>query len=95
MWIGQIAVQLVLFFVIGWLINQVTRPTRDLQQIMLAMQADGDLTRRVTVRSKDEVGQTAVAFNALIEGFTEIIRNVLTNAQRVNVTAKAYCSDID
>ena len=69
LWIGQIVVQMLLFFVIGWLINQVTRPTRELQQIMLAMQADGDLSRRVAVHSKDEVGQTAVAFNALDRQF--------------------------
>ena len=70
LWIGQAVVQMLLFFVIGWLINQVTRPTRELQQIMLAMQTDGDLSRRVAVHSKDEVGQTAVAFNALIDSFS-------------------------
>lgn len=88
LWGGQLFIQVMLFFVIGWLINQVTRPTRELQQIMLAMQADGDLTRRVAIRSRDEVGQTAVAFNALIEGFTGIIRNVLSNSERMNETAK-------
>jgi methyl-accepting chemotaxis protein len=88
LWGGQLLIQVLLFFVIGWLINQVTRPTRELQQTMLAMQTDGDLTRRVAVRSKDEVGQTAVAFNALIDSFTEIIRNVLSSSQRVNETAK-------
>ncbi len=88
LWGGQLLIQILLFFVIGWLINQVTRPTRELQQTMLAMQTDGDLTRRVTVRSKDEVGQTAVAFNALIESFTGIVRNVLSSSQRVNETAK-------
>ncbi|HXU93113.1 MAG TPA: methyl-accepting chemotaxis protein [Gallionella sp.] len=87
LWGGQLLIQLVLFFVIGWLINQVTRPTRELQQIMLAMQADGDLTRRVKVRSKDEVGQMAVAFNALIDSFTTIIRQVLGNAEQVSKTA--------
>jgi methyl-accepting chemotaxis protein len=87
LWGGQLLIQLVLFFVIGWLINQVTRPTRELQQIMLAMQADGDLTRRVKVRSRDEVGQMAVAFNALIDGFTSIIRQVLGNAEQVSKTA--------
>lgn len=88
LWVGQLAIQVMLFFVIGWLINQVTRPTRELQQVMLAMQADGDLTRRIEIRSKDEVGQTAVAFNALIDSFTGIIRNVLSNSERMNVTAK-------
>jgi methyl-accepting chemotaxis protein len=87
LWIGQIVVQMLLFFVIGWLINQVTRPTRELQQIMLAMQADGDLSRRVSVHSKDEVGQTAVAFNALIDSFAAIIRRVLDGADKINSTA--------
>ncbi|BCK86667.1 hypothetical protein MIZ01_0433 [Sideroxyarcus emersonii] len=86
LWVGQIAVQMVLFFVIGWLINQVTRPTRELQQVMLAMQADGDLSRRVSVHSKDEVGQTAAAFNALIDSFTVIIRQVLDGVGRINRT---------
>jgi methyl-accepting chemotaxis protein len=86
LWIGQIAVQIVFFFVIGWIINQVTRPTRELQQIMLAMQADGDLTRRVSVHSKDEVGQTAAAFNALIDNFTTIIRHVLDGVDKINKT---------
>ncbi len=87
LWLGQLAVQVMLFFVIGWLINQVTRPTRELQQIMLAMQADGDLTRRVAVRSKDEVGQTAVAFNALIDNFSAIIRQVLAGVDKINKTS--------
>lgn len=86
LWIGQIVVQMLLFFVIGWLINQVTRPTRELQQIMLAMQADGDLSRRVSVHSKDEVGQTAVAFNALIDSFAAIIRRVLEGVEKINRT---------
>ena len=88
LWLGQIIVQLALFFVIGWLINQVTRPTRELQQVMLAMQTDGDLTRRVSVHSRDEVGQTAVAFNALIENFSAIIRQVLDGVDKINKTTR-------
>ncbi len=86
LWIGQVAVQVVLFFVIGWLINQVTRPTRELQKIMLAMQADGDLSRRAVVNSMDEVGQTAVAFNALLDNFSAIIRQVLDGVAKINKT---------
>jgi methyl-accepting chemotaxis protein len=87
LWIGQLAVQIMLFFVIGWLINQVTRPTRELQQIMVAMQADGDLSRRASVNSKDEVGQTAMAFNALLNSFTAIIRQVLDGVDKINRTS--------
>jgi len=86
LWAGQLLIQVLLFFVIGWLINQVTRPTRELQQIMLAMQTDGDLSRRVAVHSKDEVGQTAVAFNALIDSFCVIIRQVMGGVEKINKT---------
>ncbi len=86
LWVGQAVVQILLFFVIGWLINQVTRPTRELQQIMLAMQADGNLSRRVAVKNRDEVGQTAAAFNALIDSFSAIIRQVLDGVDKINKT---------
>ena len=87
MWGAQIIIQVFLYFVIGWLIGSVTRPVRELQQAMLVMQADGDLSRRVTVRSEDEIGQTATAFNGLIDGFAGIIRQVLANAGAVSGTA--------
>ena len=87
MWGAQIIIQVFLYFLIGWLISFVTRPTRELQQAMLVMQADGDLSKRVTVRSEDEIGQAATAFNGLIDGFASIIRQVLSNAETVSSTA--------
>jgi methyl-accepting chemotaxis protein len=92
LWVGQVTIQVLLFFVIGWLINQVTLPTRELQQTMQAIQSDGDLTRRVPVRSKDEVGQTAEAFNALIDNFNAIIRQVLNGVDKINKTTSHIAS---
>ncbi|MDP2760158.1 MAG: methyl-accepting chemotaxis protein [Sideroxyarcus sp.] len=86
-WVAQITVQVFLYFVIGWLISFFTRPTRELQQAMLTMQTDGDLSRRVAVRSEDEIGQTATAFNGLIDNFSNIIRQVLEGAAKVTSTA--------
>ena len=87
MWSAQVILQVFLYFVIGWLIGFVTRPVRELQQAMLVMQADGDLSKRATVRSEDEIGQAATAFNGLIDGFANIIRQVIANAGTVSGTA--------
>ena len=76
LWAGQLLIQVILFFVIGWIINHVTRPSKELQHIMLAMQNDGDLSRRVPVHSSDEIGQTAEAFNALVKSFQGIVSQV-------------------
>ena len=44
----------------------------------------GDLTRRVLATGDDEIGQTAKAFNGLIEGFQDTIRIVLKEADNVS-----------
>ncbi len=87
LWGGQLILQVILYFGISWLIARMMRPTRELQLAMQAMQASGDLSKRVVVRSQDEIGKTAQAFNALIEGFANIIRQVVSGAATVSGTA--------
>ena len=52
--------------VIWFLINRVTRPLRELRDSAEAV-GRGDFSRRVPVRSKDECGELAVAFNHMTE----------------------------
>lgn len=83
LWGGQILMQVILFLVIGGIVNQVLRPFKELQNTMLAMQADGNLSHRVNVQGNDEVGQAAAAFNALMAGFSSIIGQVHATVQDV------------
>jgi methyl-accepting chemotaxis protein len=87
LWAAQIAIQVVLYLLIGWLIGKVTRATRELQEAMQTMNIDGDLSKRVVVRSEDEIGKTAQAFNGLVDGIANIIRQVLDNAAKVSSSA--------
>jgi methyl-accepting chemotaxis protein len=95
LWSGQLAIQVVLFFVIGWVINLVTRPSKELQSTMLAMQADGDLSKRVSVRSSDEIGQTAEAFNALAKSFHSIVGQVHGYADQVTTSASSLAHNAE
>lgn len=92
LWVGQLLIQVVLFFVIGWIINHVTQPTKELQRAMQAMQADGDLSKRATVHSADEIGQTAEAFNALVKSFQSIVGQVHGYADQVANSASSLTS---
>ena len=93
LWAGQLIIQAVLFFVIGWIIKHVIRPSKELQGIMLAMQADGDLSKRVPVKSADEMGQTAEAFNALVSGFQSIVSQVHDYAGQVAGSASSLAGN--
>ncbi|OGS75637.1 MAG: chemotaxis protein [Gallionellales bacterium GWA2_60_142] len=87
LWGAQVFIQVVLFFVVGAVINHVIRPVRDLQQVMLAIQADGDLTRRAPVSGNDEIGQISRAFDALMGSLAEALRRVHAGAEDVMNTA--------
>jgi two-component system NtrC family sensor kinase len=52
--------------VIWFLVNRITRPLRELRDSAEAV-GRGDFSRRVPVRSKDECGELAVAFNQMTE----------------------------
>lgn len=87
-WGVQFAVQLFLYFVIGWLIGFMTRPVRELQVTMQQMQSSGDLSRRAVVGSQDEIGQTAKAFNDLAQSFQVIVSQVDGHAEQVVFAAR-------
>ncbi|MDP1594673.1 MAG: methyl-accepting chemotaxis protein [Gallionella sp.] len=87
MWGVQLVMQVFLYFVIGWLISFMTRPARELLVAMKAMQDSGDLSKRVKVRSGDEIGQTAQAFNDLAQSFQAIVSQVDGHAGQVNEAA--------
>jgi len=53
------------------MLRSFTRPVAKLEEVMTAMQADGDLSRRVDIQGTDEIGRMANAFNALADGFAE------------------------
>ncbi len=95
LWGAQVVVQIALYFIIGWLIAVVTRPTRELQRAMQAMQADGDLSKRVVVHSEDEIGQTAKAFNELTHSFQDIVTQVGDHAHQVASAARSLAQDAE
>ncbi|MBA4381604.1 MAG: methyl-accepting chemotaxis protein [Sideroxydans sp.] len=93
LWGVQLIVQLLLYFAIGWIIGFFIRPTQELQQAMVAMQASGDLAKRAPVRSQDEVGQTVTAFNALANNFQVIVTQVDGQAKQVAAAARSLSED--
>jgi len=95
MWAGQIALQIILFFVIGGIIKQITAPVRALQNAMQTMQQDGDLSRRIQVKSGDEIGQAGHAFNDLVSSFQSIVSQVHGYSGQVSSSASALADNAD
>jgi len=61
----------------------ITRPIKSLKAGIIEIQNDNDLTRRIEISGKDEIGQVAEAFNQLVGSLQSIIIQVNTNAGEV------------
>ena len=68
---------------------RITRPLQLLTRVMEDISlGEGDLTRRLDVQSRDEIGQLATAFNRFVERIHHSIREVSSAALGVNEGAK-------
>jgi methyl-accepting chemotaxis protein len=68
---------------------RITRPLQVLTRVMEDISlGEGDLTRRLAVQSRDEIGQLATAFNRFVERIHHLIREVSSAALGVNEGAK-------
>ncbi len=70
------------------LVRRMTDPIRSLTHSMQEIASgDGDMTRRLPVVSRDEVGQLAVQFNAFVEKLHGVLLNVMNNSRQLEVAA--------
>ncbi len=66
----------------------VSRPLGDMTTRLRGIaEGEGDLTHRLPVRGKDEIGQASSAFNAMMDNFREIIGKVLDSTHRLGTSA--------
>ena len=76
-----IAGVLLSFFLVSMILKPITNTVDILKDIA---EGEGDLTRRIEVKNKDEVGDLAKWFNTFIEKIQSIIKEVAGNAGQLN-----------
>jgi len=81
--IGQV---LMLLFIVLPILKSISSMTERLKDIA---SGEGDLTKRIDVSSKDEIGETAGWFNTFVENLAVIIGQVASNARQVTVVAES------
>jgi methyl-accepting chemotaxis protein len=81
--IGAILFSLFATIAISYLINSIIMaPIRSTVAVIEAM-AQGDLTKRIDIRSSDEIGNMALNMNTFSDSLQDIIRSFADNAQEL------------
>ena len=74
----------------------VTAPLDELRNGLSDIaRGEGDLTRRLPVKGKDEVGQAAIVFNEMMEKFNHLVRQVRDSATQVSTRVAALTDNAD
>lgn len=74
----------------------VTAPLEELRKGLRDIASgEGDLTRRLPVKGQDEVGQSAVVFNEMMENFNQLVRQVRDSASQVSSRVGALSDSTD
>ncbi len=75
---GIVAYFVIIVVPASWLITQrsIVRPIKRASSVMMGM--DGDLTKRIDIDSRDEIGEIARAFNGFTENVQTLVRQVIS-----------------
>ena len=74
----------------------VTAPLEELRKGLRDIASgEGDLTRRLPVNGKDEVGESALVFNEMMENFNQLVRQVRDSASQVSARVAALSDNTD
>ena len=91
--IATIIAVVIIMFLLGMLIRVLMQPLLVMGKAMRDIaQGEGDLTKRLSVQSRDEFGELATSFNQFVERIHGSIREVSSATQQLNEVAKLVVS---
>ncbi|MCW7753995.1 methyl-accepting chemotaxis protein [Desulfobotulus sp. H1] len=82
---GGLVLAILLSFLITRAITAPIRTTSDLLKNIA--EGEGDLTRRLTVKTRDEMGEMAEWFNRFAENIRKMVQQISHKAENLNLTA--------
>ncbi|EKD27094.1 MAG: hypothetical protein ACD_79C00882G0002, partial [uncultured bacterium] len=92
--IVSVLVSMFIAVIIGFIFSNIIINSINAVLVILKdiSEGKGDLTKRITIDSQDEIGMMAKYFNLFMDKLRSIIREVSTNAQSLNITSEKLSS---
>ena len=93
--VSTIAMIFALAIVLLRVVRPITKAQKDIKDIINGIdQHEGDLTKRVTVMSNDEIAALANGINTFMEKLQQILRMITTNSQKMDVVVNEVLGSV-
>jgi methyl-accepting chemotaxis protein len=89
-WMVSIVILVIAISILAafWITKSITGPVNLLKEMLQEIaNGDGDLTKRLEVNSRDEIGQVAALFNQFVDKLHTSISNVTKNSHEMSAAA--------
>ena len=87
---------LILFIILYFISNNITKPIKDtIKMLKDIAQGEGDLTKRLEVKTKDEIEELAYWFNSFISKIQELITQVKSNTNILSESSAQIATVMD
>ena len=86
---------LLLIVVALWMAGTIARPISTTAQVMRSISEDGDLTKRLTATSQDELGDLADSFNSFVARLGDIAKGIRGSSANVATASRELSSVAD
>jgi len=84
-----ISVSIVLAYLI---IHSILKPIKNLNKIINEIESMSDLSHRIEINSNDEIGNTALAFNNMLDKFQAFVQQVNSSSAQLTAAAEQVSS---
>ena len=83
-WSIMVAASIISLAVGVFLARSITKPIRKLTSVIVDIEKDSDLTRRINYQGRNEIGDIGSAFNAMLDKFHVIIQQLARSAEQLS-----------
>ena len=92
--LSLVGIVLVIVVAIYLLVNRlIARPLKNITGMVKDIaEGEGDLTARIDINTKDEIGELATCFNAFMENLQALIKDIAGNAETLSTSSSALSS---
>lgn len=83
-WLIMLAAVVISLALGTFLSRSITKPIRRLTSVIVDIEKNSDLSRRINYRGRNEIGDIGIAFNSMLEKFHSIIQQLAKSADQLS-----------
>ena len=95
LFLAMIGVVVVIIIIVNMFVSSFLKPLNEMMVVLDQITVDWNLTRRLTIRSNDEIGRLGDFFNHTFESFRQLIKSIMDGTHSLSDTGEDLAANMN